>query len=344
MPEDDKDSSFHRLYSECADESDTEFDYSEGSVISQQTIRSRSRIEAKSASRLNTTLPMSTATYQPSVLSLNASRTLINDYLEKLEPPSELNQSFVNYRPNDSIPKYSDTFGSLSAKNDIKNSSFYELQDSISQKSFGFRPIKENEFQVQQDITKLQIGSSSDSVRDFPGSKNPFSLDRSQCNTPTPSLVSFTSSAVRYNVVQPPRLNPVDSDPSASSWVAGGYWGSPQKRNLEKNLLSPPLSRTSSQSSGFESNKDKNSRESSIDKFSAFSETLKPTRNLFLQDSSGNSSFLRKPLLTPQISALHKQTFNNSSLFNQNVDKNSSTLPNSNSRQFGNYRDSFFKY
>jgi hypothetical protein len=341
IPEEQKNnsnSSFHRLYSEeCSDESDTELDYSEGSMVSHQTVK---RIDAKSATRLGTTLPMTASSYQPSVISLSASRTLINDYLEKLEPLSEMNHSFRSFKPNDSIPKYSETFGSF--KNDIKNSSCFNLNDSIN-RSFSFRPIdKENDLEVQQDITKLQIGNSNnESVREFAGSKNPFSLDRSQCSTPTPSLISFTSSVVRSNVVQPPRLNlPVDSDPSASSWVAGGYWSSPQKRYLEKSVLNPPLSRTSSQSSGFESNKDKNSRENSIDKYSVFSEPVKPVGNLFQE------SFLRKPLLTPQISTLHRTNLNGSSFFNHhNLDnKMNLSMPNQfSSRKFGEYRDSFFK-
>lgn len=110
------------------------------------------------------------------------------------------------------------------------------------------------------------------------------------CSSPTPSLISVNRD--RSQLLTPARLN-FNSHPSLqapvtqTSWVAGGFFVknsmSPQKRQEPLTDLHPILSRTSSQSSGFESrassahNGNTNgSRESSIggDVVSNFSEPL----------------------------------------------------------------------
>lgn len=156
--------------------------------------------------------------------------------------------------------------------------------------------------QVQKDINRLNIhddmlGSTS-TLKDFPTQfmPNPFSLDKSQCDSPAPS--SVFSSCNRSQIVAPPRLEPAESLEKNRSWISGGYWAaSPQKQFLEVNNFHPAFSRSSSQSSGFESrvNSEKNSRENSIhdDIGSMFSEPV-PRRNIFA-DRPNRSLFLEKP-------------------------------------------------
>lgn len=110
------------------------------------------------------------------------------------------------------------------------------------------------------------------------------------CSSPTPSIISLRRH--RSQLLTPSRLNFNGRDSSLAatqtSWVAGGYFVnnknnmSPQKRHQPLTVpLHPILSRTSSQSSGFESRASSahnghanGSRESSIagDVFSNFSE------------------------------------------------------------------------
>lgn len=145
--------------------------------------------------------------------------------------------------------------------------------------------------QVHKDITKLNISGlgSSSTLRDFSLNKtqNPFSLENSRCGSPTPSLASVFSGASRAHVISPPRLETTFSAETATSWVGGGYWSSPQKRFFESQSShkNNEMSRSSSQSSGLGTiDSDKNSRENSIihDDFtsSIFSEPVR-RRNLF---------------------------------------------------------------
>lgn len=163
--------------------------------------------------------------------------------------------------------------------------------------------------QVHRDITKLNISGlgSTSTVRDFNLNKslNPFSLENSRCGSPTPSIASVFSGASRAQVISPPRLEPTFMAETATSWVGGGYWSSPQKRFLEaQNFSKNEMSRSSSQSSGLGTiDSDKNSRENSIihEDFgtSIFSEPIR-RRNLFgrPQDARslyGHGSFTQTP-------------------------------------------------
>lgn len=368
-----KNSSFHKLYSEYNEESESEIDYSDfdTSIASQRTIRNKT-IVGKQLTPIYSTLPLKQSFLMPNTSS---SRTLVAEYLDRLDdyPASEMNQSFLNRsKLNDSMSRYSETFESMSARHDIRNSSQLDLQDVLSNKSFSVRPmVKDENVQVHNDITKLQIGGgnlSNMSLKDFAErSQNPFSLERS-CATPTPSVISFacSSSSMRQNVVSPPKLNAVidSADPSAAgSWVGGGYWGSPQKRQMDSIQISPPLSRTSSQSSGFESFKaEKNSRENSLssdtERLSTYT-TAEPSKvktNLFLGSNNfgHSSSFIRKQhvpgslLKSSFLNSHYGHNTNssaNSSIFSTQNSKVNQTLPNQGlHREFGTYRESsFFK-
>lgn len=114
-------------------------------------------------------------------------------------------------------------------------------------------------------FTRLNITKSlnTSTPRNFDTSmNNPFyshlNLDR---QTPT-SVLSYRAHAI----ISPPKLN---RDPvSEASWVAGGFWTtSPKKSAPPPNSdFMPIMSRTSSQSSGFESQAGIGSRENSVEK------------------------------------------------------------------------------
>ncbi|KAJ6638925.1 Transmembrane protein [Pseudolycoriella hygida] len=129
------------------------------------------------------------------------------------------------------------------------------------------------------------------------------------CLSPTPSVISLNRQ--RSQLLTPSRLNshsPLNTSVTQSSWVAGGFFNnlSPQKR--QQNVpLHPVLSRTSSQSSGFESHSSSahnghanGSRESSIagDAVSIFSEpTLiaDSASQMGINDSTLFASTLSRP-------------------------------------------------
>uniref|UniRef100_A0A336KDR3 CSON004488 protein n=1 Tax=Culicoides sonorensis TaxID=179676 RepID=A0A336KDR3_CULSO len=114
-------------------------------------------------------------------------------------------------------------------------------------------------------LTQLNINHTlNNSMRSFKATsviENPFynhiNLDR---QTPS-SVISYRS----RNVISPPKLN--HDTVSEASWVAGGFWTSPKKSTLPANSdFMPIISRTSSQSSGFESQPGMGSRENSVEK------------------------------------------------------------------------------
>ena len=218
----------------------------------------------------------------------------------------------------------------------------------MNAKTFTTIPEHPQNTQFQNDINRLNLGSSSLSMRDYPITSNPFSLDRvDRSGSPALSTVSYcTSGYQRYSnsIVSPPRLNSI-AGPEAS-WVAGGYWSnSPRKQNVEPIAVYPVLSRTSSQSSGFESQNfpsEKNSRENSIclepDQFSVksiFSEPKSCVTNLNnMFDQSGRGSFLNKSSFMQPASVRGNQSF-------FNIGHKPSTT--NSFKQFGTYRDSLFK-
>lgn len=149
----------------------------------------------------------------------------------------------------------------------------------------------------QSGITQLSIGSTRKQLQ-YVRAANPSLFDLAIRNVPPPSNLRQ-----RRHLVQPSKLNFADNRPRLAghqtSWVAGGYFNqsiSPQKRhvfNVEEpvyahaNKITPIISRTSSQSSGFESQNgslknghENHSNESSIgdeiDHESVFSEAQYP--------------------------------------------------------------------
>lgn len=165
-------------------------------------------------------------------------------------------------------------------------------------------------------INNVQLGNNQSVLNQ---SKNPFSYDYDENNRSlncTPSVTSEISyyTRQRKNIISPPRLNgSINGADANSSWVAGGFWGqttSPLKKqdnNFNRTFSSannqhdflPILSRTSSQSSGFEShastangfaNDDRNVND--IDRLSLFCE---PTyrRQDYIRSNSKNRSIYR---------------------------------------------------
>lgn len=210
-------------------------------------------------------------------------------------------------------------------------------QDLMSNRSFSFRDevIIAERKQIQKDINKLNISDqfgSTSTLKDFNMSKNlnPFSLENSRCGSPSPSIASVFSGASRTQVISPPRLE--SSNRGEINWIAGGYWSSPQKQQLDSTLRpATEMSRSSSQSSGLGTiDSDKNSRENSITNEEVQSLFSEPRRGMFdksafLFDKPSTSRSLFEPSFTrpkPNI------------FFNTNNTNNS----------FRKYRDtSFFK-
>ena len=216
--------------------------------------------------------------------------------------------------------------------------------DILSNKSFSITKevLTADRHQVQNDITRLSLSdnknedvfSTSSTIKDFNNSQylNPFSLERNRCDSPTPSVASLFSTSTRANLISPPRLHSplVYTANTTPSWVAGGYWQSPQKKYL--NGPKSQMSRSSSQSSGLGTiDSDKNSREDSLsheDATSLFSDqTACHRRNIFEMPPS-------------------RSLFSNTQFFNQPKSHNffNSTYGNNNS-SFREYRGSntFFK-
>lgn len=199
------------------------------------------------------------------------------------------------------------------------------------------------------------------------------SRDTITCSSPTPSIISLNRH--RSQLLTPARLNFNGKSsliaPVATSWVAGGFFGknniSPQKRQQPQVLLHPILSRTSSQSSGFESqassahNGNANgSRESSIagDVFSNFSEPtlIADSASQMGIDAFTNSMFATaRPKPQPFFPVLNQSTFiesasckpesfTNHSTYNWTNANNTmtSTPPQPVYHQFGTHRDSLY--
>lgn len=201
------------------------------------------------------------------------------------------------------------------------------------------------------------------------------------CSSPTPSLISMNRCRSQL-LLTPARLNfnghsPLTAPVTQTSWVAGGFFGknsmSPQKRQQQPQsvLLHPILSRTSSQSSGFESqassaqNGNPNgSRESSIagDVVSNFSEPtlIADSASQMGINCDANSMFASalprpKPFLpVPNQSqfidsaSCKPESFTNYSTFpwTNHTGNNNLTSPSLSSQpvyhQFGTHRHSFY--
>lgn len=159
----------------------------------------------------------------------------------------------------------------------------------------------------QSGITQLSIGSTH--KQRLANGMNRYSFDADSRGAPSPGIMSDLRQ--RKQLVHPSKLQINESHQRAmathqTSWVAGGYWSngtSPQKRNsfqhgpmaVQTNEMFPLLSRTSSQSSGFESHssshkngQENHSNENSIideiERDSVFSEPFSVTQ----QQSNGH--------------------------------------------------------
>lgn len=188
--------------------------------------------------------------------------------------------------------------------------------DMLSNRSFSIRQevATLDRHQFHNEINKLNISGKmfgSTCLKDFNASKNlnPFSLANSRCGSPTPSLASVFSGSYRSQVISPPQLHTCPAEAN-TSWVAGGYWTTPQKRFLERNSgpIQPETSRSSSQSSGLGTFcSGKNSRDNSIhgdgdDTLSIFSQPVQ-RRNLFGKPADARSLYSQpfSPVLAPKV-------------------------------------------
>lgn len=285
----DQNSSFHKIHSEVYDDSDNEVDSSNSSNFN-----------------FDTRSIMSSG-YSPS--------TQFNSCLRdrKLLQPAK------------TIPFMDDLNSSRFRNSSLRNSTFGRGNERVSQaasvctidllsnRSFSIRQevAAADRSQVQSDIKKLNISGnffgSTSTLKDFGPDKslNPFSLENSRCGSPTPSIASVFSGSHRAQVISPPRLEPSYMGES-TSWVAGGYWSSPQKRFLEANLVTPipEMSRSSSQSSGLGTiDSGKNSRENSIghdDGTSVFSEPVR-RHHLFEKPADNRSLYGRSFTQAPKV-------------------------------------------
>lgn len=293
--------SFHKIHSEVADDSDFENDAS--SDMSNFEVHSnRSSI------------------YPPASTYYNSFRD--QSILRPAKTLSQMNSTITNKSIHNS------TLGRHETQS-------VKTMDLLSNKSFSIRQevAKADRTQVHKDINKLNISGSSllgttSTLKDFSVSKNPnpFSLENSRCGSPTPSIASVFSGCNRSQIVTPPRLESTYHC-EAQSWVAGGYWSSPQKRFLEAfpRTTNQEMSRSSSQSSGLGTiDSDKNSREDDV--FSDAIPSIFSQRNLF-----------DRP---PEIRSLYSQSFV------QPPRTNNFFLSSAPANNFRKYRDgssSFFK-
>lgn len=285
----DQNSSFHKIHSEIFDDSDNEVDTSNSSSFNFDT---RSIISSG---------------YSPSTQfnSCLRDRTLL--------------------QPAKTIP-FMDALNSSHRNSSLRNSTFGRgnetvvqaasvcTMDLLSNRSFSIRQevAAADRSQVQSDINKLNISGnyfgSTSTLKDFGPNKslNPFSLENSRCGSPTPSIASVFSGSHRAQVISPPRLEPSYMGESNTSWVAGGYWSSPQKRFLEANHVTqiPEMSRSSSQSSGLGTiDSGKNSRENSIgydDATSIFSEPVR-RHHLFEKPADNRSLYGQSFTQAPRV-------------------------------------------
>lgn len=295
----DQNGSFHKIHNELNEESDTELEFTESSCADARSIRS-------------------SIVYAPTINSSIRQRSLI-------EPA----KTFVNSSLHNS------TFGRQDARS-------VGTMDLLSNRSFSIRQevSAADRNHVNKGINKLNIsggllGSTSTLKNASFTTKNlnPFSLENSRCGSPTPSIASVFSGSYRSQMISPPRLEPTFVGEANTSWVAGGYWSSPQKRFLEANHFKqhPEMSRSSSQSSGLGTiDGDKNSRENSIgndDVSSFFSEPVrrlnlfeKPSDVRSLFGSQSHQSFVQAPkgnnfLLGPTANNFRRYRETNSTFF-----------------------------
>lgn len=295
--------SFHRIYSEAnsdiSDESDLESEIitttkNRGIKTSSPKLKLFSPKSNQSIKSIDTTKSISPSAFTASILN---------------PPPKSLNRSHESFYNN--LNQSQSYFGG--SKESVFNGSFYTAQpNELSMRSpscfggsresvfSGGRPqsVFGNPFENSGNVTQLPQTTYShfntpincfntSTFHTIPDDfQNKLNLGTQSNYMPgSPTTTQFSDLRQRKDVLTPSRLT-VNTEPQPS-WVAGGYWNtSPQKQFPQTSKIDfcPILSRTSSQSSGFESQAgsvhnifEKNSRESSIcgddiDRASVFSE------------------------------------------------------------------------
>ena len=316
-------SSFHKIHTEIIDDSENEEDISGGSGFTFDNRSIRSSLYSPS----NSLYAPSSSLYSPSMTQFNScirNRSIVEPlkvfpYVESLNS-SRFNRTFHNSTLNRQNATLKPVTSNISTIDLLSNRSFsirqeaaaaavnrsrVNMDDHFSNRSFSIRQevAAADRSQVHNDINKLNISGnnlgSTSTLKDFQLSNktlNPFSMENSRCGSPALSIASVFSGSQRAQMISPPRLEPRQEGEANTSWVAGGYWSSPQKRYLEMNYLAQcqEMSRSSSQSSGLGTTESgKNSRENSIfpeDVASIFSEPVR-RRNLFDQPQDARSLY-----------------------------------------------------
>lgn len=282
----DFNSSFHKIHTDqdCLEDSDNDEDLSPSSSYNFDSRSVRSSLYAPSNSLYGTTMTQFNSFRDKTVKTI--------PHIEFLNG-SSLNKTFHN----STLRRHNATLNPLSVTLSSHNASITHKVDPFVNRSFSIRSEVAacDRKQVQKEINRLNISGnnlgSTSTLKDFPQSiksLNPFSLENSRCGSPTLSIASVFSGSQRTQVISPPRLEPTNIGEANKSWVAGGYWSSPQKRYIDVNHIAQcqKMSRSSSQSSGLGTTESgKNSRENSIcydDIPSIYSEPVR-RRNLFEQ-------------------------------------------------------------
>lgn len=275
-PSDNVNSSFHKIYSQQANDADSSDAIDDNSTILQDaSICSRKEYqpEKSSPNNLSARSMDTTKSISPSVLTASTFRPFLdNSFTSQVQSSrSHFGGSALNVnRLNTTFQEQS--FRSISRQGlkaqtpSISVDNFHTAIAGPNDPSLGYGFSKYGfsttclnkstlleEDRFGDDIDRLSIsGNMSVSRKDLTMVNNPFSthhVDRDD----------GYSMRQRKVTISPPRLGDVAE--SGSSWLAGGYWkGSPSKNpsqgsgvTHDTTIPHPYMSRTSSQSSGFES-------------------------------------------------------------------------------------------
>lgn len=321
QPSDDLNSSFHKIYSQDT----TECDYSDVSEDQQhqnssvyKDISYRSLDTTKSVSptvmatstmrpfldNSFTTLASPKSRYAESILNVNRLNTTLQE-----QPPSRTLSRQSCFGPENSLlktPSFSvDNFTTaIGRRPESSMNSGYQRFHGYSMSALNGTTSQEDRF-GEDGIDRLSISGRLPATRqDVSMINNPFA---------THHVDPEENFSLRHRKITafPPKLGAIAE--SGSSWIAGGYWGiSPQKNPdvAASDFTRPPpfMSRTSSQSSGFESQPTRRPTPEEqpnleLDRWSLFSE---PVFSSNLSTSGGLQHRLNQtincPLVPPQTS------------------------------------------
>jgi hypothetical protein len=276
-------SSLHKIHSECisdaSDSSDMENDISFASTAKSTPTKTNKRAVSRAGSMHSFTC---TPRLTPALLrNFEESQSNMGDMFNSsfcgshrsgttLRAPSLLSTSFQS--PNRTeYNSCRSLFGSPSVASHLTNN-----------KKGNY--INDEHFRENIDRLSISGAAAARNAMHQDNNRNPFYNVQADSRALTPSEFSYSAQHRRT-------VSPVNSVAAPVSWVAGGYWTnqSPQKHKSDFHQMSPRenmlgfypiLSRTSSQSSGFESQvtaqEGPNSRENSVfpdqDRFSVYSE------------------------------------------------------------------------